>query len=218
MKDIFFVLKTSKLPWLCAHFVPIQEGLVELVCFYSTYNEQVFIIHQNMSPYLVSFCGVLQNKSSTYLLIGESWWCQKKDDKKTQKDKKKNMILTNYLFFHLSATWMTWRGSASQTTSQLSRMCCAHVWRPLALWKLTSPSKISTSSQYSCNLSIHKGPQVGGLRHKNNLLSFTGSWCQSWFTVLVSMYCRCSHFRLHSDYQLGPGPSTGVNKRTTQFC
>lgn len=65
MKDIFFVLKTAKLPWICAHFVPRQEGLVELVCFYSTYKEQVFIIHQNMSPYLVSFCGVLQYKSCT---------------------------------------------------------------------------------------------------------------------------------------------------------
>lgn len=64
MKDIFFVLKTSKPPWLCAHFVPRQEGRVGLVCFSSAYNEQVFIIHQNMSPYLVSFCGVLQNKFS----------------------------------------------------------------------------------------------------------------------------------------------------------
>lgn len=46
----------------------------------------------------------------------------------------------------LPATWMTWRGSVSWTTSRLSRMCYVHVWRPLASWKLTSPSKISTSS------------------------------------------------------------------------
>lgn len=37
-----------------------QEEPVALVCFYSTHKEPVFIMHPNMSPYLVSFCGVLR--------------------------------------------------------------------------------------------------------------------------------------------------------------
>lgn len=57
VKDTFFVLKTAELSWLSVHFIHTarQEEPVELVCFYSAHKEPVFIMHQNMSPYLVSF-------------------------------------------------------------------------------------------------------------------------------------------------------------------
>lgn len=43
----------------CVHAVRKEEP-GELVCLYSTQKEPVFIVHKNMSPYLVSFCGVLR--------------------------------------------------------------------------------------------------------------------------------------------------------------
>jgi len=62
VKDMFFVVKTAELSWLSVRFVHTvwQEEPVELVCFYSAHEEPMFIIHENMSPYLVSFCGVLR--------------------------------------------------------------------------------------------------------------------------------------------------------------
>lgn len=47
------------LSWLCVHTMRKEEP-VEIDCLYSTQKESVFIIHENMSPYLVSFCGVLR--------------------------------------------------------------------------------------------------------------------------------------------------------------
>lgn len=58
LKDRSLVWRTRSLFWKqpsgrgsrCTR----QEEPVELVCFYSTHREPVFIMHQNMSPYLVS--------------------------------------------------------------------------------------------------------------------------------------------------------------------
>ena len=56
VKDTLVVLKTDKLSRLSVHFIHTtgREEPVELVCFYSTHKEPMFITHQNMSPYLVS--------------------------------------------------------------------------------------------------------------------------------------------------------------------
>lgn len=50
------------------HFIRTarREEPVELVCFYSAHKEPVFIVHQNISPYLVWFCAVLGGLQSKY--------------------------------------------------------------------------------------------------------------------------------------------------------
>lgn len=62
VKDVFFVVQTPELSWLslrCEQTLR-QDEPVELVCFYSTHQKPVFIIHENMSPYLVLLRGVLR--------------------------------------------------------------------------------------------------------------------------------------------------------------
>lgn len=165
---MFFVLKTAELSWLFVHFVHTirQEEPVELVCFYSTHKEPVFIIHQSISPYLVSFSGVLGCLTAEQALHFTTNKCQKNILElcnifsfffilcvwTTTPTPPPRVILPcavkiqsilllcscvqltfalgSHPHMHVlcsSVTWMTWRGSARQTMSPLSRMCCVHV-------------------------------------------------------------------------------------------
>lgn len=179
VKDTFFVLKTAELSRLSLHFIHTtrQEEPVEPVCFCSTHKEPVFIEHQNMSPYLVSFWvyrgspPLLSEKRYVALHYGIFAQINFQSEKPhlTKTDENKNILYVQLpllsrrasLWYHnihpcfscFSATWMTWRESVNQATSQLSRMCCAHAWRPPASWKLTSPSRTCISSQCVYHLS-----------------------------------------------------------------
>lgn len=62
VKGTFFVVKTAKLSWLSERVVQTVRRMepAEFVCFYSTHGKTVFIVHKNISPYLVFFRGVLR--------------------------------------------------------------------------------------------------------------------------------------------------------------